>query len=133
MKIDGGEMFVRMLERQGVDNIFALHGGHIDPIFQACHDHGIRIIDTRHEQAAGHMADAWARLTGQPGVAVVTAGPGVTDIVTAVANAYMDAVPMVVVGGRHGLFEEELMPLQELHGVPLMQSITKWSRLVRDP
>jgi acetolactate synthase-1/2/3 large subunit len=133
VKIDGGEMFVRMLERQGVDNIFALHGGHIDPIFQACHDHGIRIIDTRHEQAAGHMADAWARLTGQPGVAVVTAGPGITDIVTAVANAYMDAVPMVVVGGRHGLFEEELMPLQELHGVPLMQSITKWSRLVRDP
>jgi len=133
VKIDGGEMFARMLERQGVENIFALHGGHIDPIFQACHDHGIRIIDTRHEQAAGHMADAWARLTGQPGVAVVTAGPGVTDIVTAVANAYMDAVPMLVLGGRHGLIEEELMPLQELHGVPLMQSITKWSRLVQDP
>jgi acetolactate synthase-1/2/3 large subunit len=133
VKIDGGEMFVRMLERQGVENVFALHGGHIDPIFQACHDHGIRIIDTRHEQAAGHMADAWARLTGQTGVALVTAGPGVTDVVTAVANAYMDAVPMVVVGGRHGLIEEELMPLQELHGVPLMQSITKWSRLVRDP
>lgn len=132
MKIDGGEMFVRMLEREGVENIFALHGGHIDPILQACHDHGIRIIDTRHEQAAGHMADAWARLTGQPGVAVVTAGPGVTDIITGVANAYMDLVPMVVVGGRHGLFEEELMPLQELHGVPLMQPITKWSRLVRD-
>ena len=132
MKIDGGEMLARMLEREGVANIFALHGGHIDPIFQACLDHGIRIIDTRHEQAAGHMADAWARLTGQPGVAVVTAGPGVTDIVTAVANAYMDCVPMLVVGGRHGLVEEELMPLQELHGVPLMQSITKWSRLVQD-
>ena len=132
MKIDGGEMLARMLEKEGVANIFALHGGHIDPIFQACLDHGIRIIDTRHEQAAGHMADAWARLTGQPGVAVVTAGPGVTDIVTAVANAYMDCVPMLVVGGRHGLVEEELMPLQELHGVPLMQSITKWSRLVGD-
>jgi acetolactate synthase-1/2/3 large subunit len=133
MKIDGGEMFARMLEREGMKNIFALHGGHIDPIFQACYDHGIRIIDTRHEQAAGHMADAWARLTGQTGVAVVTAGPGVTDVVTAVANAYMDAVPMVVIGGRHALADEELMPLQELHGVPLMQSITKWSRLVRDP
>jgi acetolactate synthase-1/2/3 large subunit len=132
MKIDGGEMFARALEQEGVENIFALHGGHIDSIFQACRDHGIRIIDTRHEQAAGHMADAWARTTGQPGVAVVTAGPGVTDIVTGVANAYIDCVPMVVVGGRHGLFEEEMMPLQELHGVPLMQSITKWSRLVRD-
>ncbi len=133
MKIDGGEMFARMLEREGVENVFALHGGHIDPIFQACLDHSIRIIDTRHEQAAGHMADAWTRTTGRPGVAVVTAGPGVTDIVTAVANAYIDCVPMLVVGGRHGLAEEELLPLQELHGVPIMQSITKWSRLVRDP
>ena len=133
MKIDGGEMLARMLEREGVENVFALHGGHIDPIFQACHDHGIRIIDTRHEQAAGHMADAWARTTGRPGVAIVTAGPGVTDIVTAVANAHMDCVPMLVVGGRHALVEEELLPLQELHGVPIMQSITKWSRLVRDP
>lgn len=133
MKIDGGEMVVRMLEREGVENVFALIGGHIDPIFQACHDHGIRIIDTRHEQAAGHMADAWARTTGRPGVAVVTAGPGVTDIVTAVANAYMDCVPMLVVGGRHALAEDELLPLQELHGLPIMQSITKWSRLVRDP
>jgi len=133
MKIDGGEMFASMLEREGVKNVFGLHGGHIDPIFQACWDHGIRIIDTRHEQAAGHMADAWARTTGRPGVAVVTAGPGVTDIVTAVANAYMDSVPMLVVGGRYALADDEMMPLQELHGVPLMESITKWSRLVRDP
>ena len=101
MQINGGEMIARMLEREGVKNVFALHGGHIDPIFQACYDHGIRIVDTRHEQAAGHMADAWGRLTGRPGVAIVTAGPGVTDIVTAVANAYMDAVPMVVIGGRY--------------------------------
>ncbi len=133
MKVNGGESVVRVLKQEGVQNIFALHGGHIDPIFQACHDHGLRIIDTRHEQAAGHMADAWARLTGRPGVAVVTAGPGVTDVVTAVANAYLDCVPMVVIGGRHPLVDDEMMPLQELHGVPLLQSITKWSRLVRDP
>ena len=132
MKIDGGEMFASMLEREGVENIFGLQGGHVDPIFQACRDHGIRIIDTRHEQAAGHMADAWARTTGRPGVAVVTAGPGVTDIVTAVANAYIDSVPMLVVGGRYPLADDEMLPLQELHGVPLMESITKWSRLVRD-
>jgi acetolactate synthase-1/2/3 large subunit len=78
------------------------------------------------------MADAWGRLTGRPGVAVVTAGPGVTDIVTAVANAHMDAVPMIVIGGRYPLSDDEMMPLQELHGVPVMQSITKWSRVVRD-
>ena len=131
--VDGGEMVVRMLEREGIGQVFALHGGHIDPIFQACLDHGIKIYDTRHEQAAGHMADAWARLTGRPGVVVVTAGPGVTDVVTAVANAHLDAVPMVVLGGRHALAEDEMMPLQELHGVALMESITKWARLVRDP
>jgi acetolactate synthase I/II/III large subunit len=132
MKLDGGQMVARILRQEGSKNIFGLHGGHIDPIFQACRDEDIRIIDTRHKQAAGHMADAWGRLTGRPGVAVVTAGPGVTDIVTAVANAYLDCVPMVVIGGRHPVVDDEMMPLQELHGLPLMQSITKWSRLVRD-
>jgi acetolactate synthase-1/2/3 large subunit len=130
--VDGGELVVRMLEREGVKQVYGLMGGHIDTILQACLDHGIKIYDTRHEQAAGHMADAYARLTGRPGVVVVTAGPGVTDVVTAVANAHLDAVPMVVLGGRHPLAEEEMMPLQELHGVALMQSITKWVRLVRD-
>lgn len=133
MTITGGAAVARVLKQLGVRNIFGLHGGHVDPIFQGCYDEGIRIVDTRHEQAAGHMADAWARLTGEPGVAVVTAGPGVTDIVTAVANAHLDCVPMVVIGGRYALGEEETMPLQELHGVPLMQSITKWSRAVNDP
>lgn len=133
MTITGGAAVARVLKQVGQRNIFGLHGGHVDPIFQGCYDEGIRIVDTRHEQAAGHMADAWARLTGQPGVAVVTAGPGVTDIVTAVANAHLDCVPMVVIGGRYALGEEETMPLQELHGVPLMQSITKWSRAVHDP
>jgi acetolactate synthase-1/2/3 large subunit len=131
--VDGGELVVRMLEREGVKQVYALMGGHIDTILQACLDHGVKIYDTRHEQAAGHMADAYARLTGRPGVVVVTAGPGVTDVVTAVANAHLDAVPMVVLGGRSPLAEEEMMPLQELHGVALMQSITKWVRLVRDP
>ena len=130
--VDGGELVVRMLEQEGVKQVYALMGGHIDTIMQACLDHGIKIYDTRHEQAAGHMADAYARLTGRPGVVVVTAGPGVTDVVTAVANAHLDAVPMIVVGGRHPLAQDEMMPLQELHGAALMQSITKCVRLVRD-
>jgi acetolactate synthase-1/2/3 large subunit len=75
--VDGGELVGRMLVREGVKQVYALHGGHIDTIFQACVDHGIKIYDTRHEQAAGHMADAYARLTGHPGVVLVTAGPGV--------------------------------------------------------
>jgi acetolactate synthase-1/2/3 large subunit len=87
-RINGGEMLVRALEREDVHEIFALHGGHLDAIFKACREHDFRVIDTRHEQAAAHMADGWARTTGRPGVAMVTAGPGVTDAVTGVANAY---------------------------------------------
>jgi acetolactate synthase I/II/III large subunit len=129
----GGEMLVRVLEREGVKQIFGLHGGHIDPIFQACAAHGIAIYDTRHEAAAGHMAEGWSRLTGEPGVVVVTAGPGVTNVVTAVADAFVDAVPMVVIGGRHLMRDEDKLLLQDFDGRALMQSITKWSRTVRDP
>ena len=85
MQIDGGEMLVRVLKQHGIDTVFTLHGGHLDAIFQAALDHGLRLIDTRHEQAAGHAADGWARTTGKPGVAIITAGPGVTDVVTGVA------------------------------------------------
>src|SRR5436190_24231250 len=88
-RINGGEMLVRTLEREGVHEVFALHGGHLDAIFKSCLEHNLRVIDTRHEQAAAHMADGWARATGRPGVAMVTAGPGVTDAVTGVANAYL--------------------------------------------
>jgi len=132
-QVNGGEMLVRILEKEGVKQIYGLHGGHIDPIFQACADHGIAIYDTRHEAAAGHMAEGWARLTGDPGVVVITAGPGVTNVVTAVADAYVDAVPMVVIGGRHLVRDEDKLLLQDFDGRALMQSITKWSRTVTDP
>ena len=131
-QIDGGEMLVRVLEREGVKQIYGLHGGHIDPIFQACANHNIAIYDTRHEAAAGHMAEGWARLTGEPGVVVITAGPGVTNVVTAVADAYADAVPMVVIGGRHLVRDEDKLLLQDFDGRALMQPITKWSRTVAD-
>lgn len=131
-QIDGGEMLVRVLEREGVNQIYGLHGGHIDPIFQACANHNIAIYDTRHEAAAGHMAEGWARLTGEPGVVVITAGPGVTNVVTAVADAYADAVPMVVIGGRHLVRDEDKLLLQDFDGRALMQPITKWSRTVAD-
>src|SRR6516162_8671589 len=130
-KIDGGEMIVRALEREGVHEVFTLHGGHLDAIYAACMRHGFRVIDTRHEQAAAHMADGWARTTGRPGVAMVTAGPGVTDAVTGVANAYLDAIPMVLIGGRSPLLDDELLPLQGgIDQVALMRPITKWARSV---
>jgi acetolactate synthase-1/2/3 large subunit len=130
-RINGGEMLVRALERENVHEIFALHGGHLDAIFKACREHDFRVIDTRHEQAAAHMADGWARTTGRPGVAMVTAGPGVTDAVTGVANAYLDAIPMILIGGRSPLLDDELLPLQGgIDQVALMRPITKWARSV---
>jgi len=129
--IDGGEILVRMLLEAEIDTVFTLHGGHLDAIYQAALDHGLRLIDTRHEQAAGHAADGWARTTGRTGVAIVTAGPGVTDVVTAVANAYVDCSPIVVVGGRSPLVDDERLPLQGgFSQVDMMKPITKWSTSV---
>ena len=129
-KIDGGEMIVRALEREGVHEVFTLHGGHLDAIYAACMRHGFRVIDTRHEQAAAHMADGWARTTGRPGVAIVTAGPGVTDAVTGVANAFMDSIPMVLIGGRSPLSDDDRLPLQAVDQMGIMRPVTKWARSV---
>jgi acetolactate synthase-1/2/3 large subunit len=130
-KVDGGELLVRMLERAGIRDIFTLHGGHLDCIYMAARDHGFRLTDTRHEQAAAHAADGWARTTGDPGVAIVTAGPGVTDAVTGVTNAYLDAIPMLVIGGAAPLSDAERLPLQGgFDQVALLSPITKWAHRV---
>lgn len=130
-RIDGGEMLIRVLKQQGIREIFTLHGGHLDAIFQAALDHNIRLIDTRHEQAAGHAADGWARTTGRPGVAIVTAGPGVTDVVTGVANAYLDCIPTLIIGGAAPLVDAETLPLQGgMDQVAIMQPITKWAHRI---
>jgi acetolactate synthase-1/2/3 large subunit len=128
-----GDLLVRSLVNQGVSEVFALSGGHLDPIFQACAKHGVRIIDTRHEAAAAHMADGYARATGKPGVAIVTAGPGVTNAITGVANAYMDAIPMVCIGGRSPIRDDDRLPLQAMDQVALMAPITKFARTVLQP
>ena len=98
-QVSGGSLVAKVLKQEGVDYIFALSGGHIDPIFQGCLDEGIRVIDTRHEQAAVFMADGWARVTGQPGIAVVTAGPGVTNAITGLWVSQGTASPIIVFGG----------------------------------
>lgn len=129
--VDGGELFIRVLERAGIDTIFTLHGGHLDAIFQAVRERPIRLVDTRHEQAAGHAADGWARTTGKPGVAIVTAGPGFTDCVTAIANAYLDCIPTLFVAGAAPLREAETLPLQGgIDQVAVVAPITKWAHRV---
>lgn len=123
----GGQLIARQLKREGVDTIFTLCGGHVFAIYDGCIDEGIRVIDVRHEQAATHAADAWGRITGIPGVAVVTAGPGVTDAVTGVANAWRASSPMICIGGQGPFSMFKKGALQEMDHVALMAPITKWS------
>ncbi len=130
-QIDGGDLVARMLKREGIDTIFTLSGGHIQNIYDGCIDEGIRVIDTRHEQSAGHAAEGYGRLTRKCGVAVVTAGPGVTDVVTAVATAYQNASPMLVIGGAAPLRTSLMGALQEIPGtVEMMKPITKWAATI---
>jgi acetolactate synthase I/II/III large subunit len=121
----GGELVAQTLAAQGVNTIYTLCGGHIAPIYQGCLDHDIHIIDFRHEQAAAHAADAHARLTRNVGVAVVTAGPGVTDAVTAVANAYQARCPLILLGGAAPLRTKGMGALQEMPQTGLFTGITK--------
>src|SRR6476659_9717341 len=129
----GGHLVARALAQAGVKCVFTLCGGHIAPIYDGCLREGIDIVDTRHEQAAAHAADAWARLTRGPGVAIVTAGPGVTDAVTGVANARLANSPLVVLGGAAELRLQGRGALQEMEQTPLLRSITKWAATVTDP
>jgi acetolactate synthase I/II/III large subunit len=124
----GGHLVAAALKREGVRNLFTLSGGHIAPIYDGCADEDIRIVDFRHEQAAAHAADGWARVTGTPGVAAVTAGPGVTDAVTGITNALYANSPMLVLGGKSPLGELEMGSLQDMDHVTLVRSITKWAR-----
>src|SRR5258706_10156458 len=97
--IHGGWLVAKTLRREGVEVVFTLSGGHIAGIYDGCVREGIRVVDTRHEQAAVHAAEGWAKSTRKPGVALLTAGPGVTDGVTGVANAYLAGSPILVIGG----------------------------------
>jgi len=120
------------LRREGVKHLFSLCGGHINPIFDGCIDEGIEVIGTRHEQAAAHMAEAWSLVTGQIGVCALTAGPGLTDAVTGVANAYENQVPMLVLGGHADIRELDIGSLQDINQIDLFTSITKWARVCHD-
>jgi len=131
-KIHGGRVVARALRAEGVDTVFMLTGGHVLPVVDGCVLEGMRVVDVRHEQAAAHAADAYARLTGRLGVAVVTAGPGVTDAVTGVANAWFANSPMLLIGGRHLTKEDLRGGLQEMDHPRLFRSITRWAETARD-
>jgi acetolactate synthase I/II/III large subunit len=123
----GGELIGRALKAQGVNTLYTLCGGHIAPIYEGCLNNDIKIIDFRHEQAAAHAADAHARLTRNIGVAAVTAGPGVTDAVTGVANAYQARSPMILLGGAAPLATKGMGALQEIPQTEMFKTFTKAS------
>jgi len=126
--VHGGKLAARALKEAGVECVFTLCGGHIMPLYDGCKEQGIRIIDVRHEQAAVHAADAWARCNpGKIGVAAITAGPGVTDGVTGIANAWRANSPILVFGGQ-GPFENlRRGSLQEMDHIGVVRPITKYA------
>ncbi len=129
--VTGGELLVRTLIRANVTQIFGLHGAHLETIFQSCLDHHIPITDTRHEVAAGHAAEGYARATRSLGVAMATAGPGFTNIITSVANAYLDRTPVLYLCGSAALSDAETNTLQAgIDQVAITTPITKWAHRI---
>jgi acetolactate synthase-1/2/3 large subunit len=125
--LDGGRLVAQAIGAEGVDVVFTLSGGHVMPVYEGCRREGIRVVDVRHEQSAAHAAEAWGRVRRACGVAVVTAGPGVTGTVTAVANSLAAQTPLVVLGGARPLAQAEQGALQELDQLSLLKAVTKWA------
>ncbi|WP_288586157.1 thiamine pyrophosphate-binding protein [uncultured Methylobacterium sp.] len=121
----------RFLKARGVDRVFGLQGGHIQPIWDHCARLGIRIVDVRDEGAAVHMAHAHAELTGELGVCMATAGPGVTNCVTGIANASLARVPVLLIGGCTSRAQANLGPLQDIPHVDILRPVTRQSRTAR--
>ena len=121
----------RFLKARGIDRIFGLQGGHIQPIWDHVARQNIRIIDVRDEGAAVHMAHAHAELTGSFGVAMATAGPGVTNTVTAMANASLARAPVLLIGGCTSRPQANMGPLQDIPHVDILRPVTRTSRTLR--
>ena len=132
--VDGhaGEQALTALRRFGVDVMFTLNGGHVWPLYDAARSQGVRVVDTRHEQTATFAAEAYAKLTRNPGLAVLTAGPGITNGISAVTSAHFNGSPLVVLGGRAPEGRWGAGSLQELDHVPIVASITKSAGTVKD-
>jgi acetolactate synthase-1/2/3 large subunit len=128
-----GELVALALKRVGVSHLFTLNGGHIWPILTGASEHGIRIIDVRHEQSAAFAAEGWAKVTRQCGVAAVTAGPGVTNAASALAQALSGDSPLFVIGGRAPIARWGMGSLQEMDHVEVVRSLTKKAVTLESP
>ncbi len=132
MKLTGAEIIVKALEEEGVDIIFGYPGGAVIPLYDKLYDSSIKHILVRHEQAAAHAADGYARATGRPGVVIATSGPGATNLVTGIATACMDSIPMVAFTGQVALPAIGRDSFQEADITGITLPVVKHSYLVRD-
>src|SRR4051795_9865010 len=121
----GGRLIAPRLEAQGVSRLFTLSGGHLFSIYEGCHAEGIDIVDVRHEATATFAAEGWAKVTREPGVAALTAGPGVTNGMSGMASALQNHSPMVVLGGRAPAMRWGQGSLQEIDHVPFVRPVVK--------
>ena len=124
-RLHGGRLIARRLKAHGVSRLFTLSGGHLFSIYEGCRTEGIEIVDTRHEATAAFAAEGWAKVTREPGVAALTAGPGVTNGMSAMASALQNHSPMIVLGGRAPAFRWGQGSLQEIDHVPFVRPVVK--------
>jgi acetolactate synthase-1/2/3 large subunit len=129
----GGRLVARRLRAHGVTKLFTLSGGHLFSIYDGCREEGIDLVDTRHEQTAAFAAEGWAKATRQPGVCALTAGPGVTNGMSAMASASANGSPMLVLGGRAPTMRWGQGSLQEIDHVPFVAPVTKLARTAGSP
>ena len=126
--VHGGRLVAKRLKAHGVSKLFTLSGGHIFSIFDGCREEGIEIVDTRHEQSAAFAAEGWAKATREPGVCALTAGPGVTNGMSALGSALQNGSPMLVLGGRAPAMRWGQGSLQEIDHVPFVAPLTRLAR-----
>ncbi|ORA12206.1 acetolactate synthase [Mycobacterium asiaticum] len=125
--VHAGRLVARRLKASGIDTVFTLSGGHLFSIYDGCRDEDVRLIDTRHEQTAAFAAEGWSKVTRVPGVAALTAGPGVTNGMSAMAAAQQNQSPLVVLGGRAPAARWGMGSLQEIDHVPFVAPLTRFA------
>jgi acetolactate synthase-1/2/3 large subunit len=125
--VHGGRLVARTLRAHGVSTVFTLSGGHLFSIYDGCRAEGIALVDVRHEQTAAFAAEGWAKVTRSPGVCALTAGPGVTNGMSAIASASQNDSPMLVLGGRAPAYRWGQGSLQEIDHVPFVSPLTRFA------
>src|ERR687887_1390731 len=129
-QVHGGRLVAQRLAAYGVSKLFTLSGGHLFSIYDGCRAEGIDLVDVRHEQTAAFAAEGWAKATRAPGVCALTAGPGVTNGMSALASAHANGSPMLALGGRAPAFRWGQGSLQEVDHVPFVAPVSKLARTV---